>query len=227
MNRSILAFASAAFFLYHAGPLAAAPDRYANVSELRADRVEGRDFRVEALDRGSAVTVLAIHGGDIETGTSELARSLAGDEWNLYLFEGLRGEEGSAALHVTAAHFDDPSALRLAVSAELAVAFHGKKHGAEEICLGGANAPLRQAAGRALARAGFDVQEPCLRLPGTSPENIVNRSSRGGLQLEISRELRDRFAEDPELQRRLIAAVRESVEASLGRSPDIVRGAAP
>lgn len=36
------------------------------------------------------ITCIAIHGGNIEPGTSELAEELAGNEFNLYKFECLR-----------------------------------------------------------------------------------------------------------------------------------------
>ncbi len=56
---------------------AAAADRYPSVAALKAGQVEDRDFRIETQDRRASVTVLAIHGGDIEAGTSQLARELA------------------------------------------------------------------------------------------------------------------------------------------------------
>ncbi len=196
------------------GP-AGAKDIYRSVGELRRHRIEGRDFRVLAVERGAQVLVLAVHGGTIEPGTSEIARALAGEDWNLYLFEGLDSRRPKD-LHVTSKRFDDPAAVALATAAVVAVSIHGEKDKHSEVCVGGGHERLPRETARVLKAAGFPVEFPC-RLPGTDPRNIVNRARRGGLQLEISLPLRQSLLKDAELLAGFCRAVRTEVLRELGR----------
>ena len=182
-----------------------AADRYANLAALRAENREGVDYRVETLDRSSPATVLAIHGGNIEPGTSLVARRLAGDDWNLYLFEALRSS--ARDLHVTATHFDDPSAVALASRSALAVSVHGEKGAGLEVCVGGADTALSVRVAEALRRAHFAAQQPCRRLPGRNPDNIVNRA-KSGVQLEMTKPLLDLLGAHPDQMGRFVKAVR-------------------
>src|SRR3989339_1584039 len=68
-------------------------DPYPDFAALAAANVEGRDYSREIYGRGSPVTVFAVHGGDIETATSRLARKIAGADFNLYLFNGWLGKD--------------------------------------------------------------------------------------------------------------------------------------
>ena len=189
---------------------ALAADRYPDVAALRAHEKEGVDFRVETLDRSSPVTVFAIHGGSIEPGTSAVARRLAGDDWNLYLFEGLG--RSARSLHVTSAHFDDPAAVALAARSAVAVSVHGEKGSAPLACVGGADAGLAREVADALRAAGFQARQPCRRFPATDPRNIVNRA-KSGVQLELTRPLRDLLVRDASRLERFTRAVRGALAA--------------
>ena len=147
--------------------------------------MEGLDYSREVYDRGSAVSVFAVHGGDIERATSRLARGIAGRDFNLYIFNGWLGRE-SGRLHVTASRFDDPDALRLAASSSLALSLHAQADSGSWVCVGGANKSAAALVTKRLEDAGYAAVTPCERLPGISPKNIVNRSSAGGVQLEIT-----------------------------------------
>mgnify|MGYP001595129464 CR=1 FL=1 len=187
-------------------------DLYKDIAALRAANQEGRDFRVEWRDRRSTVAVFAIHGGTIEPGTSEAARAVAASDWSYYLFEGLKASARRPhELHVTSKRFKDPYAVALATSAALIVSLHGAFDTDEKTCIGGWNSPKRAAAARALAAAGFEVEEPCRRLPGASRRNIANRAGEGGVQLELSEGLRARLRAEPALLGRFAAAVREGL----------------
>ena len=195
-------------------PGVSAADKYVNFGALASAEKEGVDYRITALDRRSPVAVLAIHGGAIEPGSDQLARAIAREDWNLYVFESLKPAHDST-LHVTATHFDEPQALALARRSAICVAPHGMRGDTDAICIGGGNPKLRRAVNEGLERArlGIPLEEPCARLPGVSPENIDNRCERQGVQLELSTSLRTRLLADPELMNRLAAAVRESVQA--------------
>ena len=94
-------------------------DTYRNFDDLR--KHEGRFFqnsyKIVAKDRKSKITCIAIHGGNIEPGTSELAEELARNEFNLYKFEGLK-EKNNSVLHITSSNFDEPKADKLVKNAQ-------------------------------------------------------------------------------------------------------------
>lgn len=170
-------------------------DVYPDFLALRAVNTEGLDYSREVYYRGSRVAVLAIHGGDIDTGTSRVARHVAGKDLNLYIFNGWHG--GSGDLHVTAVHFDDPAAVFIATSSLLGVSIHAQTDRGDRVCVGGSNKAAAAAMAARLDAAGFPAESPCPRLPGVSPSNIVNRASDGGVQLEITLRLLNRLERDP------------------------------
>jgi len=184
-------------------------DAYRGLAALRAARTRGLAYWREVYDRGSAVAVFAIHGGDIEKATSRLARRTASGDLNLYIFNGWLGRE-SGKLHVTATRFDDPEAVRLATSAVLGISFHAQADRGAWVCVGGSNKKAAALVTRRLEEAGFAAETPCERLPGTSPKNIVNRPAAGGVQLEITLRLLDSLDEDGEELAKFTGAVRRA-----------------
>jgi hypothetical protein len=88
-------------------------DRYRSYGELAAAHREGIDFRVQVVQRGSGVAIIAPHGGRIERGTSEIARAIAGEDFDLYLFEGCLPSRNFETLHLTSHHFDEPRCLSM------------------------------------------------------------------------------------------------------------------
>ncbi len=170
-------------------------DVYPDLASLRAAHTEGLDYSREVYDRGSPVTVFAVHGGDIERTTARVARLAAGKNFNLYIFNGWLGND-SGRLHVTSARFDDPEALRLAASSALGLSFHAQADRGAWACVGGANKRAAGLVARRLQEAGFAAETPCERLPGVSPKNIVNRTALGGVQLELTLRLLDRLERD-------------------------------
>lgn len=162
----------------------AADLQYGSVAQIRSDYAEGRDFAVKYELRPSPVAVFAIHGGNIEGGTSELARAVAGDDYSYYLFEAY-GKK-ARKFHVTAAKFDDPPALEIAAASRLGLAMHVQKGDSLSICVGGSNEEAAAMMADMLAAEGYAAEYPCKRLPGKSPKNIVNRTELGGVQFEIT-----------------------------------------
>ena len=108
-------------------------------------------------DAGSDVTVLAIHGGNIERHTDDIATELAGlFGWNLYTFDAhlVNGgacraleEDGNPSndhrevLHVTGTGYNHGEALTLVGAHPHAVSIHGcgASCSDETICIGGRN----------------------------------------------------------------------------------------
>jgi len=127
------------------------------------------------------------------------------------LFEALKaGAHGD--FHITSHRFDEPQALELVASAQVAVAIHGRKDdGTETVWLGARAEALRDAIGAALRDAGFDAA-PNTTLPGVHETNICNRTRSGeGVQLELPRSLRRILAEDADMLERFCLAVREAL----------------
>jgi phage replication-related protein YjqB (UPF0714/DUF867 family) len=108
-------------------------------------------------DAGSDVTVLSIHGGKIESKTTEISDALAAlYGWNRYDFnahllaggtcrdleqDGNPNNDNSEVLHITAADFNHAGALALVGAHPDAVAIHGCGGSCDDatICVGGRN----------------------------------------------------------------------------------------
>jgi phage replication-related protein YjqB (UPF0714/DUF867 family) len=165
------------------------PDVYLSVDDLLRrerdfvaieDRVHGR----------SEIAVLAPHAGGIEPFTGEIARAVAGKEHRLYAFEG-RDSESNGRFHVTSTRFDEPRLRHVLDGARSAISIHGAAGEEEALTLiGGVNRSLATAIKRSLERAGFAVMYAPAHLAATDPRNLVNRVPEGGVQLELTRRLR-------------------------------------
>jgi phage replication-related protein YjqB (UPF0714/DUF867 family) len=184
---------------------------YQCFAELSADQVRGRDFEIEVIRRPRCgIAVIAPHGGGIEHGTSEIARAIAADQFNLYLFEGLRPSGNFAALHLTSHLFDEPECLALIARCPVVVAIHGCKGVEHEVLLGGRHRRLTDQLSEALRDVKIANRTDGHPFPGAEPRNICNRGVTGrGVQLEITTALRASAA-----ALELAAAVR----ATLGRA---------
>ncbi|MFJ1746922.1 poly-gamma-glutamate hydrolase family protein [Streptomyces sp. NPDC088116] len=210
-----------------AAPAHAADDLYASNTDLYTKLAgrEGTDFarrykRHEKADAGITAaypfhrtTVMAPHGGGIETGTSELCLGIAGYHpatltprtadaplYDYWMFEGLRSID-NGELHVTATHCDDRVALSMAGGSLNVLTLHGCKAdqaGApaqrpEAVVVGGRNDTFKRHLISEFTAAGFQtIDGAALRdLAGVDPQNIANRTVLGmGGQLEITTELR-------------------------------------
>jgi phage replication-related protein YjqB (UPF0714/DUF867 family) len=167
-------------------------DKYKNFEELARNEREGVDFDIELVDRVGSCAVISIHGGNIEPGTTEIARIIAGDKYSFYSFIGKKTEKESKDLHITSSHFDEPKCLELVSKTEKVISIHGE-HGKEEfIMVGGLDIEAIKKIIDSLKNAGFEVREAMENVNGNLLENICNKClSKKGIQLEISRGLRD------------------------------------
>jgi len=162
----------------------------------------GQTVEEQATDNVETQTIImAIHGGGIEAGTSEIALAAAGyhpatlipvtDCYGLHdfwLFEGLL-TSGNGDLHVTASHYDEPIATELVENARRCISLHGCRDSQANgvIQLGGLDHELRDIALQELEAAGIPAEittDPML--DGSLPDNIANKTKIGGCaQLEI------------------------------------------
>ncbi len=192
-------------------------DRFQNFKDLSDVLSPDTDYVIRSEARDSDVVILAPHGGTIEPETSAIAEAIAGHSYSFYAFEALKpGAHGD--LHITSHLFDEPTALDLVSRSRIAVAIHGRKDdGTDSVWLGGRAAALRDAIGAALREAGFEAERNTT-LPGIHETNICNRTRRGeGVQLELSRSLRRKLADDPALLNRFSAALRRAIDGENAR----------
>ena len=184
-----------------------AKDTYAGFDELAKHEKVDTDYQIAISDVGSAVTIVAPHGGKIEPSTSEIARRIASDTYNCYCFSGIK-KSNNSRLHITSHNFDEPTALKLISTSDIVIAIHACTGTAGLVYLGGLDTPLKQSIAAELQARGIGVSMKDSRFKGANPDNICNRGRTGkGVQLEITRDLRD----DP-AQKEIIA---EAVRATL------------
>lgn len=165
---------------------------YGCYADLARAQTEGADFQVR-IERnpGSSVAILAPHGGEIEAGTSEIARAVAGLDFNLYLFEGTRRSGNYGALHLTSHLFDEPRCLGLLAGCDHVIAIHGCRGSTPQALLGGLDATLKTRIGEAILTAGIEARLSGHQFRAVHPLNICNRGRRGaGVQLELTSALR-------------------------------------
>jgi phage replication-related protein YjqB (UPF0714/DUF867 family) len=168
--------------------------KYQSFRELAKAEVEGVDYRIRCRQGTSEIAVMAIHGGGIEPGTTEIAEAVAGDRHSFYSFSGLK-KSGNFVLHITSRRFDEPQGLAVAGIANTIISIHGCGDSDPMVLMGGRNILLRDKIRKSLEKAGFQVKNSA-RFPGLSPMNICNRCRSGaGVQMEICHALRSRMFE--------------------------------
>lgn len=190
-------------------------DKYGNFTELRLNHREGSDYKIRLVQRELLVGIVALHGGKIEPLTSEIAKALAMNSYSLYCFEGLR--LGSFRdLHITSTKFDEPRGMKLISGCDIVVAIHGMRGREEKVALGGLDLELAQSIKAKLREADFDANASPAGLAGINANNICNRGRRRkGVQLEISKGLRCRLAQNEAALTTFTQAVRSSIQKLL------------
>jgi phage replication-related protein YjqB (UPF0714/DUF867 family) len=189
---------------------------YQSFKELAEGEVEGQDYRIRVSLRHSPVLVMAPHGGKIEPGTSEVAEAISGADYSFYSFEGLK-PDGNHMLHIESHLFDEPHALKVAGEADVVITVHGQLDQRDEfVMVGGLHASLCSEIRRQLEAFGFKTRPPTEGLSGIDPMNICNRGrSKYGVQLEISRKVRDSLRTDRDRLRGFAEAVRKGIQLHL------------
>ncbi|MER5302142.1 poly-gamma-glutamate hydrolase family protein [Streptomyces lasiicapitis] len=174
---------------------------YTSYAELARENLEGLDYqRSWRQSPVSTLVHLAIHGGNIEPGSGELAAAAADQIHDLYVFDAMKTP--SSELHITSTLFDDPAAHTLARAATHTLSWHGCAGSAPVTHLGGLDYALRDRVGLALHQAGFTVQIAGAELAGVDSRNICNLNTRKlGVQLEISTAQRAAFFVGGDLSR--------------------------
>jgi phage replication-related protein YjqB (UPF0714/DUF867 family) len=186
---------------------------YSRFGDLVDHEVEGRDYRIRVESKDPRILIMAPHGGNIERTTSEIAEAIAGVDYSFYSLEGLK-VEGNSVLHIESHLFDEPCALQAVQKAEVVITVHGQidqKDGF--VMVGGLDESLGSEMKRQLEGAGFETRPPTEGLMGTDPMNICNRGRlKQGVQLEISRKIRDLLRTDEEQLKQFADAIRKGIK---------------
>jgi phage replication-related protein YjqB (UPF0714/DUF867 family) len=201
--------------------------KYGSYAELGFSEIKGCDYQLHTREGNSGIALMAIHGGEIEPGTLEIAGCAAGHEHSFYAFEGTK-EGRNSDLHLRSETFDEPVGVSLARGADVVVTIHGCEEDFEVIYLGGLHENLKWLIQRNFSLCGFYVPEQVRPgLAGTNPFNICNRGRTGmGVQIEVSRGLRRKMFSGLDRKGRerptetffsLISALRGTLELSLDR----------
>jgi phage replication-related protein YjqB (UPF0714/DUF867 family) len=190
---------------------------YMSFKELVHREVEGQDYRIRIELRDPRVLIMAPHGGKIEPTTAEIAAAIAGDDYSFYCFEGLKTD--SRPLHIESHLFDEPRALQVVQKADVVISVHGQIDQKEEfVMVGGLNDSLRSEITRELEGAGFQTRVPTEGLRGTDSQNICNRGKlRRGVQLEVSRKVRDLLRTDENELQKFASVIRKAIRIYLDR----------
>lgn len=184
------------------------PSRYA-FERVCARMVENVDYARTLTDHGSWLSVIAIHGGDAETGTSEISLAIQQEigaswyEWD-FLKPTVQGSTAFAVAHeVNSTYgdykgslFDDPDLMEMIIRSDDCVAIHQAADGngtnrpaGRLTCCGGENIVLRELIAAKLIAAGFpalDNPDDFPGLQGTGPKQPHNFAKNTGVQIEIS-----------------------------------------
>lgn len=166
-------------------------DKFKSMKKLEKKTIENEDWEIEIEDKDSDVSILAIHGGGIEPGTTELAQVIAEKGgYNYFSFKGIRSK-GNNELHVTSIHYDNQQALDLVKKSERAITVHGCKGEESVVYIGGDDYQLIDILSETLQDIGIKVEGAPHTMAGTQDRNITNQTKNdAGVQLELTSELR-------------------------------------
>ncbi|MEJ5300078.1 MAG: poly-gamma-glutamate hydrolase family protein [Thermodesulforhabdaceae bacterium] len=179
---------------------------------------ENIDYRIRWRKGILPVLIIAPHGGFIEPGTSIIAEAIAGEKYWFYAFEGIK-PSGNMSLHVSSNLFDEDRFLDISSQVVWTLSVHGYASPEETIFVGGRDAVGCEEISEILRESGFDAVATCPKgIRGTNPRNIVNRNlSSTGVQLEISRGMRNHVIDGNEKGQRFLEALRTAVELTTRR----------
>ena len=109
---------------YKLGPVKST-DHYRSMTDLLNDTQEGKDWTKESTNRNSNVLIFAPHGGNIEKGTTELAKAISNKgNYDYYAFNGARNKNNSQ-LHVTSTNYNDPDLINRNYNKDISISVHG------------------------------------------------------------------------------------------------------
>ncbi|MDP3510190.1 MAG: poly-gamma-glutamate hydrolase family protein [Candidatus Melainabacteria bacterium] len=189
---------------------------YSSLEELMRHEEQHRDWDFSFLEKDSWLLVVAPHAKTIEPFTEIIAKEIAGKDYSLFIFEGLRRKsETRKWLHISSDCFAHPDLERLQAQSTVTLSVHGAANNdnfLERVThIGGQNDALRDLVWDGLNAHGFSVLRGIGTLAGMSDKNLVNRTKSHGVQLEVSRSEREYLGDNPVRRKRYVDAVRWAI----------------
>jgi phage replication-related protein YjqB (UPF0714/DUF867 family) len=200
-------------------PAGAVPNSDIVPDMSKSNLIYGVDYLIDKIATESKAIIIAIHGGRIEKGTSELAKEISTQgQYNYYSFVGIKKADNSK-LHLTSVEFNEETALAMVSKSSTTISIHGCTGTEKVTYLGGLDNILGKQIQKNLEAAGFIVKPAPKGLAGKEKLNITNRNLSGkGVQIELSRGLRDSFYNaDGKTNEELIKyakAINEAIQAN-------------
>lgn len=201
------------------GTMAASPtfgdDYYKNYADLAAHEKLGKDYLINLKNNNSDTAVIAIHGGKIQSGTSEIAKAIAGENYNCYSFEGVKNSN-NYDLFLKAIRFDEPKAVKMVADSKATVSIIGINNTESIVYVGGLDTNHKSIISKNLKYYGFEVKDPIKNdrndIAGVYTTNICNENKSGaGVQLALSESLRDNLNNDSKSLNNFVDAVRKGL----------------
>jgi phage replication-related protein YjqB (UPF0714/DUF867 family) len=188
-------------------------DVYRNYAELSQNEIDGVDYVVKTIKRNSPFLIFVPHGGNIEVGTSELGKEIAGNNSSLYTFEGLTDKTDSGfRLHLNSRAFDEPQALEMMKHSLMIITIHGCLDRDNTVYVGGKN---NYYADRIINKLKDNFNTSTAHpngYNGKHSDNICNRGKlKSGVQIEIPQDLRERLLSNNNLRSTFINSIREAI----------------
>ncbi len=169
---------------------------FGDFSELVLKTVKDRDYTVRLRQGGSEILIAAVHGGGIEPLTSEVAAAIAGDEHSLYDFQGTRASNNEE-LRIPISRYDEMRLRTLTERSQVCLSIEGVEGSDQVVHLGGRNRRLRAILVERLQSAGFQVAPSVELMAAHSPVLFFNTPADGGVQVELTRALREGMVDCP------------------------------
>lgn len=178
-------------------------DRFQSMDELLSN-VSKDDYSIEINEvENSQVLIVSPHGGRIEFGTSELSKSIAGNDFSRFDFSGKLIRENFKNLHVTSTKYNLKELTLLNDKSLITISLHGFKNppGGKFTVIGGLDEVGKELILNELSKNGLEAELATDKFTAVNPENLVNKNKRKmGIQLEISTAQRIAFFKDTELK---------------------------
>ncbi|WP_302795974.1 poly-gamma-glutamate hydrolase family protein [Hafnia paralvei] len=191
-------------------------DTYSCFTDLKGNEPEGSfNIACKMENRSSVYLIMAPHGGKLETGTTEIALAISRNDLSLYTFNANKSNNNST-LHITSANFDEPQCEKMLRCVETVLAIHGardpEKGPVERIWVGGSLREKFEVHLKETLKPLELLVEINPKFLGKEPGNVCNRGvSQQGMQLELTKSLRERLKQDKKFLEQFSDAVRTAM----------------
>ena len=148
--------------------------------------------------------IIAIHGGKIERGTSEITKNIARNDIEYFIHS---GESGS---HITSDKFQSPLLDKLLDECKTIISIHGEHNNEKSfVIVGGLDIELIKKIKKSLKTNNFNLKENTKTLRGILSDNVCNKGiTKKGAQLELSYKLRMELLDDENLMNLFVDSIR-------------------